>query len=190
MSNINKDEKYNNIYCTPATLRKCHGVIIKHKQEHLSMETLRNILCVFESLGYNIYFLRHKESDTSYPNQVSLECRGSVMFGYFITKGRMKFTRNMVCKTVMLSIKNSTYYKFNNIFEDTVTTEVYFHDSSSISISEFIENDEEIINIIRRLYNVKTVITGIKRRYKNKERLGSETYEIFGSTDDDSSPYM
>ena len=165
---MESDEILNGIYCVPATIRKCNGVIIRLDEDNLDNNLL--VLQNLQAKNYNTYSLKinTNEKGNSEPKEIlNGNFIDSSIFGWFITKDKMEFPSTSIYSSVQLSTSNRVYYKLDNKkgFGEVVSKCMKFKEGLNIELDEILYRStilKEINFITRALENLKD----IKNNYK------------------------
>ena len=159
-----------NIFCVPATIRKCDGFVIEADTSEPKKTEILTALKILQSKGYKTHGLAYTENDKYEPKEIF---NGSVMgtnkFGWFVTKEKMEFPSSSLSSNIQLSTRNKVYYKQEKKgrYGLVLAKCTNFTDGSKVKISEMIE-DSPIMNQLTFIRRGLNCIKEIRSRYSRK----------------------
>lgn len=103
------------IFCCPALIKKCKGIIIENvDNDDLYDIKVKEVIDKAKSNGYYIYHLQHHEEDWTRLATISCKPNKDNKLGWFLSKQIIDFaTTKRTDGTIWLTSRNTSFYKVN-----------------------------------------------------------------------------
>ena len=161
--NPNLIDKFSKLEIVAVSINKCDGFIL---QMNICDVVIKDVLYLKKTLiekGYNIYYLRHNGYNVNKPQSVYENAIFVDEFGWFITKDKMYFPKNMKCRKYDLTIFNTTYYT-----DYSLEAFAYYSQPLRISIKKLLNEPDKVVSNIAVIKEKDSVIKFIKRLFNKR----------------------